>query len=330
MPRLERNNYKRNSGRPDGGKTGTVRCLSSAWLLESAPNLKESSIIKYEDLLRCYILPELGDRELSNITNKDLLEFVNHLRTKGGISGTGLAPSTVSEVVCVMNALRLHAIKHNRKILFNPECVSIKRGKANIRVFSIEEERRLLMYLYNNMDLISLGILICLCTGIRIGELCALNWDNINLGSRTMLICGTVQRLRIREYNYRKTRVVLLPPKSPHSFRIIPLPDLLIELLEKYYTPEAFLLTGKKGIFMEPRVIQNRFKKILKSCDIKDANFHCTRHTFATRCVELGFDVKSLSEILGHSNVAITLNRYVHPTMELKAKNMNRLSELFK
>ena len=100
-------------------------------------------------------------------------------------------------------------------------------------------------------------------------------------------------------------------------------------MLKKYHTPGAFLLTCEQDRFVEPRTMQNRFKRILASCDISDANFHAIRHTFATRCIELGFDVKSLSEILGHASVSITMNRYVHPTMALKSKNMNRLSGLF-
>ena len=137
-----------------------------------------------------------------------------------------------------------------------------------------------------------------------------------------------MQRLRV-EGKECKTEVKIIEPKSKHSIRTIPLPDVLVEHLKPYIRPKGFLLTGDKDRYIEPRVMQNRFKRILKKCGIEDANFHATRHTFATRCVELGFDIKSLSEILGHASVTITMNKYVHPTMELKAENMNRLTGLF-
>ena len=138
-----------------------------------------------------------------------------------------------------------------------------------------------------------------------------------------------MQRLRIRTPEEKRTEVIILEPKSACSIRTIPLPDVIMGLLERFYAPGAFLLTGESKRFMEPRTIQNHFKRILCDCGIQNANFHTPRHTFATRCIELGFDVKSLSEILGHAGVAITMNRYVHPTMTFKAENMNRFSSLF-
>ena len=240
----------------------------------------------------------------------------------------GLAPSTVSEIVTTMNSLRLYALKRDFTVLFSTECVSVKQSKQDIRVFSVSEERILITYLRENMNLTALGILICLYTGIRVGELCALKWDEINLEEKTMRIGRTMQRLRV-EGKEHKTEVKILEPKSKHSIRTIPLPDVLVGMLSGKSRKGAFVLTGSDTKFVEPRVMQNRFKRILKKCDIEDANFHATRHTFATRCVELGFDIKSLSEILGHASVSITMNKYVHPTMELKAENMNKFTGLF-
>ena len=311
-------------------KAGKVSVLSTLWLQEASADLKESSVIKYENMLRSYILPVFGDRELSDITNENLISFVNDLRSNGGVEQKGLAPSTVSEVVTTLNALRVYALKRDYTVIFTPECVSVKQDKKDIRVFSMAEERQLVGYLQEHMDLTALGILLCLYTGIRVGELCALKWDEVNLKEHTMRIGRTMQRLQVKNREDKKTEVKILEPKSAHSIRNIPLPDFFVEELEKYYVSGAFLLTGDKEKFTEPRVIQKRFKKILKECGIADANFHAIRHSFATRCVELGFDIKSLSEILGHASVTITMNRYVHPTMELKAENMNRFAGLFK
>ena len=138
-----------------------------------------------------------------------------------------------------------------------------------------------------------------------------------------------MQRVQTSTVSKSKTVVLIQSPKSECSIRKIPIPAEILQLLIPIKQPdEAFLLTGMTHKFLEPRSLENRFKSIINECGIENTNFHSLRHTFATRCVELGFDIKSLSEILGHSNVNITLNRYVHPSMELKKENMNRLSEL--
>lgn len=126
-----------------------------------------------------------------------------------------------------------------------------------------------------------------------------------------------------------KTKILIAEPKSQCSIREIPITKTLKDLLKLYRDDEGYVLTGKRDIFVEPRTMQNRYKTILKTCGISNANFHTLRHTFATRCIEVGFDIKSLSEILGHANVSITLNRYVHPSMELKQKNIDKLSCLY-
>lgn len=310
-------------------KAGKMADIGNKWLSETAVSLKESSINKYEDILRCYILPEFGESELSEITNQQLINFTSSLLSGGGAKGQGLAPSTVAEILSAMNGIRVYAMKKDYSVAFSTECVSLKKNQGDIRVFSLEEEERLLGYLQGNLDLPALGIMLCLFTGIRLGELCAMKWDDISLPEKKMSVSKTMQRLRSNSAAGHKTEVRILEPKSTSSIRTIPLPDIIMEFLEAAYIPGAFLLTGKDNRFVEPRTMQNHFKRITAACGIDDANFHATRHTFATRCIELGFDVKSLSEILGHASVVITMNRYVHPSMALKRENMNRFSDLF-
>lgn len=145
---------------------------------------------------------------------------------------------------------------------------------------------------------------------------------------RCISIESTAQRLQKFDIEGSRTEVVISEPKSPCSIRKVPIPDNLYYILrELKQGDEDFLLTGNNKDVLEPRTLQNRFKAVIKKCGIDDANFHSLRHTFATRCVEVGVDVKSLSEILGHASVNITLNRYVHPSMELKLKNINMLSD---
>ena len=176
----------------------------------------------------------------------------------------------------------------------------------------------------------NIGILVCLFTGLRVGEICALHWEDISFSEQTLYVHQTLQRIQDKSCSEKKTRIVLTTPKSACSIRTIPIPDPILKILNDHQTSrKGFLLTNSETHFIEPRTMQNRFKIALKKSEIESANFHALRHTFATRCVELGFDVKSLSEILGHATVNITMNRYVHPTLEMKKNNMEKLSALF-
>ena len=308
---------------------GKVEDISNCWLYEMSLTLKESSRNKYKDILYRYILPKFGAEELSEISNQSVLDFANDLLSGGGVNNQGLAPSTVSGILSVLNGLRIYALRRDCTVRFSLECVSLKREQADIRIFSLEEEEMLVSYLLRNMNFSALGILLCLFTGIRVGELCAMKWDDISLSERRMYVSKTMQRLRTVNTDGTRTEVKIQEPKSICSVRTIPLPGILMEILEEFHHPGAFLLTGESDRYVEPRTMQNRFKKILLACGIPDANFHTTRHTFATRCIELGFDIKSLSEILGHAGVTITMNRYVHPSIALKTENMERFSNLF-
>ena len=183
-------------------------------------------------------------------------------------------------------------------------------------------------YLLKANDPAKFGILLALYSGMRIGEICALKWSNINLEAETISVVQTLQRLQDSE-NKGKTKILISEPKSQSSKRIIPIPTFLTELLRKIkpQIPDAFLLSGNKNP-IEPKTLQNKYKSCLKDCNIPYINFHTLRHTFATRCVEVGFDIKALSEILGHSSVGKTLNLYAHPTLEYKRSNMNKLAFL--
>lgn len=178
------------------------------------------------------------------------------------------------------------------------------------------------------MDECKFGVLLALLTGIRIGEICALRWENISLKDNTIKISSTMQRLKdIDLSRTSKTKIVIASPKSSTSTRTIPLSNYAAELCAKMKPSNstAFILTGTCN-YMEPRTLQYRMSKYTRICGLEGVHFHTLRHTFATRCVEVGFEIKSLSEILGHSNTTITLDRYVHSSMELKRDNMNKLS----
>jgi len=304
------------------------RTVAEQWLEALKTQLKNSSVVKYNNVLKTYLYPKFDNVLINTITSRDLLSFNNELLNSGGVDKKGLSPKTVSLILSVLKRILIYASKNECINMPDFSCIYIKQNYKNMRILSVSEQYKLNKYLCENKSLCNVGILVCMYTGIRIGEICALKWKNISLEERCIRIENTMQRLQISSSKNNKTKVIISKPKSDCSVRDIPIPDNLYYILREFKEPkDTFLLTGSKDKFLEPRTLQNRFKAILKNCDIKSANFHSLRHAFATRCVEIGFDVKSLSEILGHSSVNITLNRYVHPSMEIKQKNINMLSD---
>ena len=197
-----------------------------------------------------------------------------------------------------------------------------------MRVLTVDEQKRLIHYLLTDMDECRFGILMALLTGIRIGELCALRWEDVSLEERTLRVASTMQRLKNDEQDSTaKTKILIDTPKSGSSLRTIPISEYAVSLCSQIGPgrPDTFLLTGTRQ-YMEPRVVQYRLAKYTAECGLDGVHFHTLRHTFATRCVEVGFEIKSLSEILGHASTNITLNRYVHSSMQLKRDNMDKLA----
>ncbi len=300
--------------------------VADEWLSAKTAQLKESSIAKYSNLLNNHLLPAFGERSVTSITSADIFQYRNDLLCTAGISDSGLSPKSVASILSVLKLILAYAA-HKGLPVADIGQITVKQPQKPLRVLSIAEQKTLSRYLCNNLTLSNLGILVCLYTGLRVGELCALQWKNISLQEQSIYVRQTIQRVQTRTGD-SKTSVLITKPKSSCSIRSIPISAALLPLLEPIQASEgSFFLTGSTSNYIEPRTMQNRFKTVLRACGIEDANFHALRHTFATRCIECGFDVKSLSEILGHASVNITLNRYVHPSMELKRQNMNKLPE---
>ena len=319
---------------PDVLKNKTVlsfECIAQEWLQTKKVYVKESTFMRYSYLLEKYILPSLGEYAISDIQNHDINNFSSSLLLSGGVHDTGLSAKTTSDIVCLVKSFMKYAVSTGNNAYYNGDLTSIKQQSKEMRILSKKEQEIITNNLIDSEDMRDIGILICLYTGIRVGELCALRWQDISLVEKTISIRNTLQRVKIQDpVDDCKTKILISSPKSQCSLRTIPIPNEIMLLIQNQSSAkESFLLTGTPEKFIEPRTMQNHFQKVLRSNNIQKANFHCLRHTFATRCVEVGFDVKSLSEILGHANVNITMNRYVHPTMDLKRENMDRLSILF-
>lgn len=309
--------------------TETFTKISEEWLETIKPTLKPASIARYRNVLDNHLLPQFGNRKTVDISRDEVSAFISRLLATGGKKGDGLSPKTVSGIVSVMKNVMDYArnVKCIPVISFSGLCV--KQPQKQLRVFSNREQKAISDYLMKDMSLIKLGILLCLYTGLRIGEICALTWGDISFAEKQLHIKRTMQRIQLPKDDRQKTKVIIDTPKSDCSVRDIPIPDEIFKYILEMRKPEScFFLTGLENVFIEPRTLANHFDSVMKNCGIENATMHTCRHSFATRCVEMGFDIKSLSEILGHASVQITMNRYVHPSMDLKRQNMNKLSML--
>lgn len=321
---------KQTENKYEDEKEAVFRQIAEEWFAFLTPQLKESSIIKYRNILNLYLLPEYGERMISKISRADIIAFGNRLLTRGGMKQKGLSPKTVTGIIAVVKSIFGYAMQEMAFPVPDIRGVCVKQPQKSLRVLSRIEQQKLSSYLCRNLSLCNLGVLTCLYTGLRIGEICALKWGDILFDEQYLFVHKTMQRLQTLSEEGAKTEILISAPKSECSVRKIPIPGELFKLLLAHRQPdEAYFLTGYPEQYIEPRTMENRFKLMLDRCGIENTHFHTLRHTFATRCVELGFDIKSLSEILGHSTVNITMNRYVHPSMELKQKNMDMLSDLF-
>ena len=302
------------------------RTLAQEWLEKTKAGVKESSKNKYRNLLNSYILPDMGDLLINQLTSEVIQEHCSRLLNYGGTNKTGLSPKTAADVLSLIRSILKYATQKGMNVHCDANIIHIKQEKKEMRVLSHLEQKKLCQYLCANQNPCNLGILISMFTGLRIGEICALRWNDISLLEQTIYVHHTLQRIQDHSASTHKTTVLLTTPKSACSIRTIPIPDDLAAILRRSApNTNTYVLTNSFH-YMEPRTLQNRFKKVLEECGLAPINYHVLRHTFATRCVELEFDIKSLSELLGHASITITMNRYVHPSMALKKENMQRLS----
>lgn len=298
------------------------------WLRSKQLVVKQSTYIRYRNTIENHIKPELGKYPISKISSDLIEQYVYNKLNCGRVDGKGgLSAKSMSDILVIVKESVKYAQSFGVTVICSFDRITFKKNCQEMRVLSIYEEQRLLSVLLKDFDRYKLGVYICLYTGIRIGELCALQWKNVSISEKVIKIERTMQRLQNEDPNaLQKTHIIITEPKSFAALRTIPLPDFLIEVLKPFVgSPNTYILSGECKAVIEPRTMQNKFKAYLDEGQIDDANFHSLRHTFATRCVESGFEIKTLSEILGHSSVKITLDKYVHSSMQLKRSNMAKL-----
>ena len=298
------------------------------WLLEwldyKHAIVKNSTYMKYRNSINKHIIPKLGSFEIKTLDNNIVQKFINQ---KLSAEKCSLSPKSVKELVNIIKNTLAYAENYGFQSKCKCELLIVRNSFKPIRVLNKNEEKALLNTLESDTDIFKLGILISLLTGVRIGELCALRWEDVDFKECVITVNRTMQRVQV-EGKDNKTEIIITTPKTNASIRQIPIPKMLVDYIIGFKSSnDQYILTNKNGNYIEPRVMQYKFKKYIQIAGISDANFHALRHTFATRCIEAGVDVKVLSEVLGHSKVNITLDRYVHNSIDYKKDNIERFND---
>lgn len=302
------------------------------WLEYQKDHVKKSTFSTYHRIIHAHIVPMIGHLNPHEINNQLIEQLLLEKLKNGRLDGKGgLSTKTVQDLVTIIKSVIRYGNSKGIFIDIGALSLKLKVSKGRIKTLSSTEQSTLLHFVKMDVDPKKAGVLLCLYTGLRIGEVCALTWDDICLESGILKVTKTLQRIsNVTGYAEQKTKLIVDTPKSISSVREIPIPSFVAQLLRGLKSDAgAYFLSGSAEKFIEPRTYENIFKSYLKQCDIQQTNFHALRHTFATRCIECGMDVKSLSEILGHSDIKVTLNTYVHPTMKMKRMGIEKLADTF-
>lgn len=290
--------------------------LANEWLEYKKNSIKESTYYNYMINIENHLKPYFKNMSFEeNINYNNLIQELSER----------LSSKTIRDIIAILKAIfKYYEEEYDCKLKIKKANVP-KMEKKKIDILTKKEQGRLENYCINNMNLKTLGILVCLNTGLRIGEICSLKWENIDFEEKVIRVKKSAQRI----YNKREkqTKLIIGKPKTDDSIRVIPMNRKLFEILyskRKQYKSNYFLLSGKEKC-VEPRRYQETFKSILKKSKVKNYKFHILRHTFASKCIEVGMDIKSLSEILGHANINVTLKIYVHSSNKLKKKYLEKL-----
>ena len=317
---------RRRENAPAAKKLASFFWLAAGWLESIRGTVKESTYTRYHRTVHSYLAPALGRYPASRLDSPLVGRLKEELLSGGGRRRAGLSEKTVSDILSVLKMILLHAAGQGYPVINAAMIRSPRKNRKDVRVVPPEVIGRLEEVLLQSDDAVSLGILLTLHTGIRSGELCGLRWGDINFCHRTLRISRTVERIAdLEPGRAARTKLVVSEPKTESSRREIPLPQELCRFLKaRRGSPGAYLLTDSEKP-SEPHTLYVRYRRLLRRHGFAGYTFHALRHSFATRGIASGFDVKSLSEILGHSDVTTTLRCYVHPSIEQKRRQMETL-----
>ncbi len=301
-------------------KEKNIKELAEMWKEDKKLYVKKSTIAAYQLLIQNHINPYFG--EMYDVNEDDVQKFVLMELDNG------LSEKTVKDIIIVLKMILKYAVKNG---YMEYKQIDIKyptnQRTNNLDVLTKTEQKCLLDYLRNNFTFKNVGIYICLNTGMRIGEICALRWKDVDVNDGVIHIRHTLQRIYIIENDKRRTELILDTPKTSNSLRDIPMSTELLKIMKQFskvVNQEYYVISNDINP-IEPRTYRNYYKKLCKQLDLPELKFHGLRHSFATRLIESKSDYKTVSVILGHSNISTTLNLYVHPNKEQKKKCIDKM-----
>ena len=282
--------------------------------------MKKSSFSAYTLLIENHILPDFG--ESYEVEEAEVQAFVFRKLE------LGLSHKTIKDILIVLKMILKFGAKH-KWLDYTPFDIQFPtvRESQHIEVLSRSDQKKIMNYIQEHFTFRNLGVYICLSSGMRIGEICALTWQDIDIENGIICVSQTIQRIYVIEEGSRKTELILDTPKTKNSIREIPISKDLLRILKpfkKIVNPSFFVLTNDAKP-TEPRTYRSFYKNLMRYLGIPELKFHGLRHSFATRCIESNCDYKTVSVLLGHSNISTTLNLYVHPNMEQKKKAIEQM-----
>lgn len=294
------------------------------WLDFNKNQIAKSSFQKYEGQIRNHIQSRIGKLKVSQLSSTALKKFANELLKNGNVKQSkGLSVGSINSILTIIGS----AIKWSSETFGTPviKIPFLREPHFSPQILNSSEQPTLEKFAYKHKNVYTFAILLALYTGMRLGEVCALQWEDIN--KDTIYVHRTMQRIKTDSGRWE---IIISTPKSAKSCRFIPIPDCLRFLIDGYRKSSGFVLKQENGKFIEPRLLQKKALEIFEKCNVSIRKFHALRHTFATRLIDCGIDPKTVSEILGHSTVQITLIWYVHPSFDTKKNAINKVSLLSK
>lgn len=298
----------------------TVREIAAAWKEYKRPYVKKSTMAAYVLILENHVLPYFGDGD--SLHEQEVQAFVLQKLERG------LSVKTVKDILIVLKMVMKFGVK-NEWMTYYEWDIKYPTTSTNkeLEVLSVANHRKILNYIQSHFTFTGLGIYISLSTGLRIGEICALKWSDINVTDGTITVSRTIERIYIIEGEKKHTELIINTPKTKNSCREIPMSKELLAMikpLKKVVNEDFYVLTNDERP-TEPRTYRNYYNGLMVKLDIPKLKYHGLRHSFATRCIEAGCDYKTVSVLLGHSNISTTLNLYVHPNMEQKKRCISKM-----
>lgn len=298
----------------------TIREIAEAWKEYKRPYVKQSTMAAYVLILENHVLPEFGDNDSfhEHEVQAFVLKKIEH----------GLSVKSVKDILIVMKMVMKFGVKNEWMSHYEWDIkYPANNQPKELEVLTVANHRKILDYVQHNFTFMSLGIYISLSTGLRIGEICALKWSDINVTEGTIIVQRTIERIYVVEGEKKHTELVINTPKTVNSCREIPMSKELLAMvkpMKKVVNGDFYVLTNDVKP-TEPRTYRNYYNRLMEKLDIPKLKYHGLRHSFATRCIEAGCDYKTVSVLLGHSNISTTLNLYVHPNMEQKKRCINKM-----